>query len=413
MSVNFYKRDTCRMCGSRNSENVLPLTPMALCDAYVSQEQLKETQKVYPLDLYMCRDCGYVHIPYVVDPEIIYRDYLYISTSSLGFVKYFQGYASEVLRRVKPPKGTLAVDLGSNDGTLLKFFKNSGMRVLGIEPATQIAAKANKEGIETIADFFNSQLADRIKNDYGQASIITVNNLFANIDNLEDFTRGVSRILTADGVFIIESSYLGDVIEHLLFDTIYHEHLSYLSLKPLIKFLSRFGMELFDVERTSSKGGSLRYYFQFKGAKRKVSPDVARMVACEESLELDKSQTYREYNLKIGRLKEQLTDSLSDLKAKGKTVVGYGASSSCTTLLYHFDLAGLIEYIVDDNAIKHYRFSPGQHLAVLPADVLYERKPDYAVILAWRYAEPIIKRHQAFIKQGGRFIVPLPEIRII
>ncbi|MFH1318969.1 MAG: class I SAM-dependent methyltransferase, partial [Candidatus Omnitrophota bacterium] len=411
MNLSMSQRDTCRLCKSKKLEKVLPLTPTALCDVYLHSDSVDKVQEIYPLDLFLCLDCGYVHLPYVVDPEIIYRDYIYVSTSSLGLSKHFQDYSEKVLRRVNPSKNSLVVDLGSNDGTLLKFFKNKGMRVLGIEPANEIAKKASKEGVDTIPEFFNSKLAERIKNDYGTAGIITINNLFANIDDLEETAKSVKQLLAQDGVFIIESSYLGDMIKNMIFDFIYHEHLSYFSVKPLVKFFSRFGMELIDIERVPTKGGSLRYYFQHKNAGRAISPAVNDMMNYEKSLKLDSIETFKNFSIKIGDIKAKLNNCLSRIKAENKIIAGYGASATTTTLVYHLGLAEMIDYIVDDNIAKHNTFSPGYHIPVLPSEVLHKEKPDYILILAWRYTEAIVEKQKMFLKQDGRFIVPLPEVK--
>ena len=269
--------------------------------------------------------------------------------------------------------------------------------------------------ILTIRDYIYARAAmlDTHRVAVERATIITVNNLFANIDDLEGFTEGVHKLLAAEGVFIIESSYLGDMIQNMVFDFIYHEHLSYLSIKPLVGFFHRFNMELIDIEHVPTKGGSLRYYFQLKGGPRPVSPSVAEMRTYEDSLGLDRPETFKAFSEKINGRKSQLLSQLCDIKAQKGTIVGYGGSATSTTLIYHFGLNELMDYIVDDNPAKQGTFSPGYHIPVLSSKVLYERKPDYVLILAWRYAEPIMKKHQAFLQQGGHFIVPLPALKVI
>lgn len=413
MNKSVYKRETCRLCGGNNLKMVLPLTPTALCDAYVSRDRAGIIQETYPLELFMCLDCGYVYLPYVVDPETIYRDYLYVTTSSMGLSDHFKESAEELLYRIKPAKNSLVVDIGSNDGTLLNFFKLKGMRVLGIEPSKDIAKKATLSGIETLPEFFTTKLADKIGNEYGHATIITVNNLFANIDDLDEFTEGIHKLLAPDGVLVIESSYLGDIIKNMIFDFIYHEHLSYFSVKPLITFFRRFNMELFDIERIPTKGGSLRYYIQLSGGSRPISSSVAYMEEYEDQNDLYSMKTYDAFSKKIDELKNQLVSKLLEFKADGKSIVGYGGSATSTTLLYHFGLSEMIDYIVDDNPAKQNTFSPGYHIPVLPSDVIYEKKPDYVLILAWRYAGPIMKQHQAYLEQGGHFVIPLPMMKVI
>lgn len=410
---SFYQRETCRLCGSKKIEMVLPLTPSPLCDAYVAADRLNIVQDIYPLDLFLCRDCGYVFMPYVVDPELRYRDYIYVTTSSMGLSDHFQRYAEAVIRRITPSPGSIAVDIGSNDGTLLSFFQKQGIRVIGVEPATEIANKVNDAGIETLPEFFTSELADKIKREYGTASIVTMNNLFANIDNLREVTEGVCKLLADDGVFIIESSYLADMITNMVFDFIYHEHLSYLSVKPLDKFFRCLNMELFDIERVPTKGGSLRYYIQPVGGHRPVSQSVGELIAYEKKIGLDGVEIYKTFSEKIDDRKNKIVTKLRELKAKGKTIAGYGASATSTTLIYHLGIGEMMDYIVDDNPTKHHTFSPGYHIPVLPSDVIYERKPDVVIMLAWRYLEPIVKKHQAYLDQGGQIIRPLPEFEII
>jgi SAM-dependent methyltransferase len=389
------------------------LASTALCDAYLPYERRNEAQEVYPLGLFLCRDCGYVYLPYVVDPEIIYHDYIYVTNSSLGLSEHFKSYTDQVLQRINPAEGSLVIDIGSNDGTLLKFFKMKGMRVLGIEPASGIARAATDSGVKTLVGFFNSKFAKRVKNEYGKATIITANNLFANIDDLEDFTEGVRELLAGDGVFIIESSYLADMIENMVFDFIYHEHLSYLSVKPLIRFFDRFGMELIDIQRIPTKGGSLRYYIQLKTGSRPVSASVSEMVAYEERMGLGRPDIFKAFERKINECNAKLLSYINKLQNQSKTIAGYGGSATSTTLIYHFGLGQILDYIVDDNTAKQNTFSPGYHIPVLPSEVLYQRKPDYVVLLAWRYIEPIINKHRNFLEQGGRFIRPLPKFAIV
>lgn len=410
---NIYRRDACRLCGGKALELVLPLTPTALCDAYVSAARVNEVQDTYPLELFMCHNCGYVHLPYVVDPEIIYRDYIYVTVSSMGLSEHFQKSAGSVLNKINPPQDSLIVDIGSNDGTLLQYFKRQNMRVLGIEPATEIAQHATKMGIETLPEFFTTELSDKIRNKYGPAMVVTMNNLFANIDNLEDVTVGVRNLLATDGVFVIESSYLADMIQNMVFDFIYHEHLSYFSVTPLKRFFQRLNMELIDIERIPTKGGSLRYYVQLSGGPRPVSSAVSEFVAYEKQIGLHRIETFKAFSDKIDTLKNQVVSTLRELKAQGKSIAGYGGSATTTTLLYHFGISEMLDYIVDDNPAKQNTFSPGYHIPILPCDVLYERKPAYVVILAWRYFEPIVKKHQMFLAQGGHFIRPLPDFEVL
>ena len=413
MHGSFYKRESCRLCNSQNLEKVLELKPTPLCDAYIAADRDSEDQALYPLDLFLCHNCGYVHLPYVVNPEIIYRDYIYVTTSSLGLADHFENYVNRIMHYLKPSKGSLVMDIGSNDGTLLRFFKARGMRVLGIEPATEVAKKANEIGIETLPDFFTPDLSVKVKNNYGQAAIITMNNLFANIDDLMEITSGIKNLLAPEGFFIIETAYLSDIIQNMVFDFIYHEHLSYFSVKPLRAFFERLGMRLVNVERISTKGGSLRLYVQLKSGSAPTVSIIDELVRYEESIGLDQSAIYETFSQRINERKHNLMNKLCELKASGKVIAGYGASATTTTLLYHFEIGNMINYIVDDNPAKQNTFSPGLHILILPSDILYSKKPDYVVIFAWRYFEPIVRKHIVYLNSGGRFIRPLPEFEIV
>jgi SAM-dependent methyltransferase len=413
MNYIFYTRNDCRLCGSKKTRCVLPLTPTALCDAYIPASRLDENQEVFPLDLYMCEDCGYLFVPHVVNPEIIYRDYIYITTSSLGLSDHFKLYTKQVVDKVNPKPGTLVIDIGSNDGTLLRHFKYHGLNVLGIEPATETALRATESGVETISDFFDANIADRIVRDFGQATIVTMNNLFANLDNLKDAAIGVRKLLSPEGVFIIESSYAVDMIKNMVFDFIYHEHLSSFSVKPLAAFFKSIDMELVDIDRVSTKGGSLRYYVQLSGGPRFVSQGVKDLISYEEEIGLYSEDMFKDFAGRIDNARHTLRSRLQHLTEQGKKIAGYGGSATTTTLAYHFGMKDFVEYIVDDNPAKQGTYSPGLHIPVFPSNTIYERKPDCIVIFAWRYYEAIIAKHKKYLENGGRFIVPLPEFKEI
>lgn len=414
MKNSVVRRKTCRLCGRGDLEPVLPLVPTPSGDAYVTAERLHETQEVYPLEIVLCRCCGYSQLHDVVDPMILYvKHYLYTTSISLGLSEHFRNYVEETLHRVKPAPGVLVIDIGSNDGTLLQFFKNQGMRVLGVDPAVDVAKEATETGVETIPYFFTAELARKIKRTRGPAAIVTANNVFANVDDVTDMVMGIRELLTPDGVFTFETFYLVDVLQKTLLETIFHEHLSYFTVKPLEAFFRRSGMELIECQRVPPKGGSLRGTVQLAGGPRRVSPSVAELIALETVLGVHQPAPFRAFAAKTMSVKNQLLSLLRDLKDQGKTIAGFGASVGVTTLVYQFDLAALLSFLVDDNPSRHHLFSPAHHIPVLPPSILLERKPDYVLILAWMYAQPIIAKHQAYLKQGGHFIVPLPNVEVI
>lgn len=413
MKKDSYIRKTCRLCQGRDLKLVLKIKPTPLADEYITKIYLHKVQPKFPLDLMLCKDCGQTQLRDVVNPELMYTDYIYKTVSSLGLVKHFQNYAMEVLRLYKLPKNSLIVDIGSNDGSLLKAFKAKGMRVLGIDPAREIAQAATKEGIETLPEYFTLPLAKKIRKKYGPASVITVNNLYANIDDLVEFTEGIKHLLSQTGLFIFESFYILDLIKNMVFDFIHHEHLSDFSVKPISSFLIHQGMELINVKHIPTKGGSIRYTVQLKTGQYKRSPSVAKQISIETKFGLHKLQTYKHFAKKINNEKNKLHKLLSKLTKKGKVIGGYGASATSTTLLYHFDLTKKIKFFFDEYTRKHNTFSPGAHIPVLPKDHIEKLKPDYIIIFAWRYWKPIVKKNQKFLRSGGHFIAPLPKLRII
>ena len=413
MNSDYYIRNNCRLCGVNEQNLVLPLEPTALCDAFIKHEKLDIKQPVFPLDLFQCNKCGHTQISCIVEPETIYKDYIYVSSSSLDLSDHFKIYADSVRKKLKPSENTLIVDIGSNDGILLKNFKNKGIRVLGIEPSKEIAKEAKINGVDTIPAYFSSNLSQEIISDYGYADIVTVNNLFANIDNLEDFVMGIKKILSKDGVLIIEASYLLDLIQNMVFDYIYHEHLSYFSIKPLKIFFNNLGMDIFDVEKIGTKGGSIRIFIQYADGPHSINETVSQMITNENDLGLYNSTIWKKFNDKINDRKTLITNKLIELKDKGCTIAGYGGSATSTTLIYHFGLNNFISYIFDDNVAKHNTYSPGFHIPVFPSSLIYDKTPDYIVLLAWRFKQPIVEKHKEYLNNNGNFILPLPDFKII
>jgi SAM-dependent methyltransferase len=414
MQKHVTHKTACRLCGSTSLDHVLPIRPSAIGDAFVTAERKSEPQELYPLDCYLCLECGHLQNLDVVDPDVLFRDYTYRTSVSLGLVEHFKRYAHSVVESLDIPKGSLVVEIGSNDGSLLKAFKNERMRVQGIDPARDIAASATAEGIPTVADFFTSELARKIKTEQGEAKLFCANNVFAHIDNMGDVVKGIRLLLADDGVFVFEVSYIVDMIDNMVFDTIYHEHVSHHALIPLETFLNKHDMSLFNVERTSTKGGSIRAFAQPKSTgKRPRSEAYLKFIAEEERRDITGPKIYRDWFDAIEKRKHAVLNLLDNARADGKVVAAYGASTTTTTLLYHFELEGRLKFIVDDNPLKQGRFSPGAHIPVLSSAMLATERPDIVVILAWIYAEPILKRNEAYIAAGGRFLVPLPEPRIV
>ena len=407
-----HRRNTCRGCDGNELDLFFSLAPTPIGDAYITADKLNVSQPSYPIDLYMCGRCGLAQLTDVIDPDVLYGDYIYVTSSSTGLSEHFQGYADSVTNRCKLAPGSLVVDLGSNDGTLLRCFQKRGMTVVGVEPASHIAAHATSLGVPSISKYFAPSLAAEIVSRHGHARLITANNVFANIDDLMSWVRAVDILLSADGIFVFESYYLGDLLENTVFDFIYHEHLSSFSVRPMQALFQRVGLKLIAVERVTTKGGSLRYFVQRGNGPLSDDGTVASMLAFEDRIGLYRKETFVAYSEKIQGLKAQALDFLVAAKRDGKSIAGFGASITCTTLIYHFDIGKYIDYLVDDNPAKQERFSPGIHLPVLPSAVLGERKPDYVIILAWRFADIIIKKNHDYLENGGEFLIPVPEFKI-
>jgi len=385
-------------------EVVLPLEKSPLCDAY---SRKKKEQNFYNLNLCSCSKCGFVQIDAVVNPREIYRDYIYVTTSSSGLKSHFRDYAQEVCSLLNLYSSDLTVDIGSNDGTLLEFFKRQGHKVLGIEPSGKAAKIASSNGVFTIPEFFDLTLAQGVEKSYGRAELITINNLFANVDDLNSFVEGIDLLLAEEGVLIIESSYLLDMIENMVFDFIYHEHLSYFSIQPLQLFFKRFNMRLIRVQNIKTKGGSLRYFFARENSKWDEDLSVKRMLEKEIQTTEDKDM-FVNFESKINLVGDQLVNFLK--KYKGKNIVGYGASATSTTLISHFGLDKYLSYLVDDNPDKISTYSPGYHLPVFGSGKIKEDQPDVVIILAWRYKDEIINK---ISNNSSVIVIPLPEFSVV
>jgi len=403
----------CRLCDSADLDLALSLPPSPIGDAFVPPQERDVPQPEYPLDLRLCRDCGHVQLGHTLDPERLFREYLFETRTSLGLVEHFRRYRDHLLTRFPAAAGELVIEIGSNDGSLLKFFQESGLRVLGIDPARRPAETAQSLGIPTLSEFFTSDLAATIRQQHGTAKFVAANNVFAHAEALGNIATGVSRLLSPDGLFVFEVSYLLDIVEKLLFDTIYHEHLSYHAIKPLVRFLNAAGLELIDVERIATKGGSIRCFAQRIGGPNPVAPSVAWLLALEAHAGLDLLATFQAMGDRINRIRDDVHHRLEQYLDANQTVVGYGASPTATTLMYTFQLQHRLAYLVDDNPLKQGLLSPGVHLPVYPSPELADRRPALAIILAWNYAEPILKRNERYLNEGGRFLIPMPAVRII
>jgi SAM-dependent methyltransferase len=403
------------MCAGSRLVRVLELTPTPPGNRVLTAEETKRSWPVYPLELNFCESCFHVQLGHVVDPTILYQNaYSYVSGTSAVFVEHLRLYAEEMVRERGLSQGDLVVDIGSNDGTCLSFFKRAGMTVLGIDPATDIAAKATASGIETLPAFFDLELARRLRAERGAARLITSHNACAHIDDLDGLIRGVRHWLADDGVVVIEVGYLLDVYKNLWFDTIYHEHLDYHSVAPFRTFFARHDMELVSARRIAPQGGSIRLIAQKRPGPLQVDASVAELVELERTSGLQDAASFVEFGARIERTKTRLKALLSELRVAGKSIAGFGAPTKSTTLMLHFGIGrDTLDFIVDENPLKQGMYTPGNHIRIGPAQELYDRRPDYVLILAWNFADSIMSRNARYAREGGQFILPMPEPRIV
>ncbi len=407
-------RTTCRICRSAKLELILSFGPTPLANAFLDERDRYGSELSFPLDVYLCKDCGFVQLLDVVNPVVLFKDYVYVSSTSPVFVEHFETFAKQASLKLGLSKKSFVVDIGSNDGILLKPFKKLGVRVLGVEPDTIIAGFARKAGVPTISEFFTPKTAKKIVKQYGSADIVTATNVFAHIDDIHEVMLGVKILLKKEGVFVMEASYLVDVLEKNLFDTVYHEHLSYYSVSALKIFFEGAGMKIVDVERVASHGGSLRVFAQKKEASGTPSSSVGKLLALEKRLKLQDEETYRAYELRILINRAKLLTLLTGLKKDGKRIAGYGAPAKGNTLLNFFSIGKeLLDYIVDDSPHKQGKHTPGKRIPVVASTRLINDPPDYLLILAWNFAPSIIAKNETFRKKGGKFIIPVPTPRII
>ena len=412
---SYYFRDSCRMCGSKLLTEVVSLTPTPPGNHFLAKKDLGKEEQVYPLDLYFCENCHHLQLGHSVNPEILYqKNYTYVSATSPNFVQHLKNYADEMIKYFDLKPEMLVSDIGSNDGTCLSFFQSKGMKVVGIDPAKEIAYKATNNGVETIGDFFSYKLSVELREKYGPAHFITSHNACAHIDNLLDIVKGVEYWLDEDGIFVLEVGYFVDVFNNTWFDTIYHEHVDYHTVAPFEKLFAQVDMEVICVERVSPQGGSIRLMTKKKGGKFPRDNSVDKLIALENKIGLNKSETLIDFECKINYVKEDLKKIIQSLKNEGKSIAGFGAPTKATTLMAHFGIdEKILDFIVDDNPFKQGLYTPITHIEVLPAKELYKRKPDYVLILAWNFAEPIMKMHKKYSEEIGKFILPMPEPRIV
>jgi len=406
-------RPICRSCGHRNIAQVLDLGRLPLANALLTADELDQPEDSFPLALYFCPQCTLVQIGETVPPERLFRDYAYVTSFSDTMVEHARVLVETLIVRRGLGPASQIIEIASNDGYLLQFYRQRGIPVLGIEPAANIAELAVKtKGIPTLVEFFDEQLGRRLTAEGQSADVVHAHNVFAHVPDPNGFIVGLRHVLKPGGVAVIEVPYVRDLVARLEFDTIYHEHFSYYSLSAVDALCRRHGLMVCDVELLPIHGGSLRLFVARGGAP--ASARVADLLAEEKTAGLLALDYYRDFSARVAALRQQLLALLRRLKGEGRRIAAYGASAKGSTLMNAFGIDGrLVEFVVDRSDLKQGRYTPGNHLPIMPPQALLERRPDYVLLLTWNFADEILGQQDQFRRSGGRFIIPVPEVTVV
>jgi len=407
-------KTSCRLCLSKNLYKFLDLGLHPPSDQFLNKKQINKQNIFYPLAVNTCKTCGFKQLSHVVDPKILYQqDYPYESSLTQSGLDHFYKFALSAKNRFKLNSSDLVIDIGSNVGVLLNSFKSLDTKVLGIDPAKNICKIANKRNIMTLNSFFNSKICDLIKRKHGKAKIITGTNVFAHIDDLFELFRNIKKILRKDGVFIIEVPHFLNLLKYLEYDTIYHEHLSYITIHPLKKFLNKINLKIFRVENKDIHGGSIRIFISYNGSF-KIHKSVNLVLNKEKKAKLNNLKVLNNFAESVKKNRFNLTSLMTELKSKRKKIVAVSAPAKGMTLLNYCKLdKDYISFATEKSKLKIGKFTPGGNIPIYNDMKILKEKPDYAIILAWNFAKEIINNNRLFLKNGGKFIIPIPKVKIV
>ena len=400
------KKNKCRLCNSSKLIKSIDLGSSPLANQFLKS---KKKNRKYPLKVMRCKVCNHLQLSHVVNPEILFSKYLFVSGTSKTNLNHFKNYAEECSQKFLNKKSNI-LDIASNDGSFLKFFSKSHLKV-GIDPAKNILSNIKTSEYFSENKFFNFKESRNLEKKYGKFDLITANNVCAHVDNFSNFIKGIKNLLKKNGVFIFEVGYFHEVFKNKTFDTIYHEHLDYHLFEPLIKFFLKFELEIFDVKNIFIQGGSLRVYVCNKGNKKINNINLNKILKNEKKINYSKPKVFLNYQKFIEKKKIELTRKINFLKNKNSKIAGYGASAKSTTFLNFFELGCEdIEFIADLNTLKQYKFAPGSNIKILPPLEISKQKINYIIILSWNFSKEIIFQNLKFLRQGGNFIIPFPKI---
>ena len=408
------RRARCRACDGDRLARFLELGPMPLANAFLRGATDIASESSYPLDVYFCETCSLVQLLDVVDREVLFRHYLYVTGTSDTIAAHNAAYARAVVGEHGLGPADLVEEIASNDGSLLRCFQREGVRTLGVEPATNIAAMARDAGVETVNVFFDRDAAASIVADHGLAAAVVANNVLAHVDDPAGFLKGCAELIRADGLVVVEVPELTPMLDRLEYDTIYHEHLSYFSVTSLMALFESAGLAIIRVDRFTVHGGSLRVHGVKQSARPNHAADVMHIAASEDAAGLASIDRYRKFAADVSGNRDALLRLLEDILSEGRDLAGYGAPAKGNTLLNYCGIGtDILPFTVDRSSLKVGLLTPGMHIPVLPVAALVERQPDYALILAWNFADEIVRQQREYASRGGQFIIPIPEPRVI
>ena len=406
----FVVEDRCRSCGGRSLSPVLSLGSTPLANALVPPERLGERDRTYALDLVFCNDCALVQITVTVSPEHLFRNYVYLSSYSDTMLAHAAGLVEALIRERRLSPSSLVVEIASNDGYLLKNYLRAGIPALGIEPAANVAELAIAKGVPTISEFFGPEMATQLAREGKRADVIHAHNVLAHVADLNGVVAGMAGLLKPGGIVVVEVPYVRDMIDKTEFDTVYHEHLCYFSGHSVVRLFARHGLTVVGLDRIPIHGGSLRIT---AAADQPAAASVGHLLAEESALGLDRLDYYTRFAKRVGELRAELVSTLGRLRQQGE-IAAYGATAKgCTLLSYAGIGRETVEFVVDRNPLKQGLYTPGSHIPIVPPEQLVERKPDYVLLLAWNLADEVMGQQARFRSEGGRFIIPVPEVQVV
>jgi SAM-dependent methyltransferase len=406
---------TCRFCGAIADDVFVDLGMSPLCESILTLEQLNQMEPFYPLRVYVCPRCFLVQLAEFVSPEHIFIEYAYFSSYSSSWVEHARRYADAMRRRLALTDRSLVVELASNDGYLLQHFIEAGIPVIGVEPAVNVAEVARKKGVPTHTCFFGTHTARTMADHQEQADLLVGNNVLAQVPDLNDFVAGMKIVLKPQGVITMEFPHVVRLMESNQFDTIYHEHFSYFSFVTVERVFAAHGLTLFDVEEIPTHGGSLRIYGRHtEDASRPVETAIEALRTREQRAGIMRMETYAAFQEQVKATKRRLLDFLIRARGEKKSVVGYGAPGKGNTLLNYCGIrTDFVDYTVDRNPYKHFKYLPGTHIPIFPPERIRETRPDYVLILPWNLKDEITAQLSYIREWGGRFVVPIPEVEVL